>query len=69
MAGKPKIDVGYFATMGIPLLAGRDFTARDTADAPKVAIISERIVREYFSRAGRARCSGSACASAMTASG
>jgi hypothetical protein len=34
--------------MGIPLLAGREFTARDTADAPKVAIVSERIVREYF---------------------
>src|SRR4030095_5487420 len=33
--------------MGIPLLAGREFTARDTADAPKVAIVSERIVREY----------------------
>jgi predicted permease len=47
-AGTPKIDAGYFKTMGIPLLAGRDFTARDTADAPKVAIVSERIVREYF---------------------
>src|SRR5947207_5215380 len=34
--------------MGIPLLAGRDFTARDTAEAPNVAIVSERIVREYF---------------------
>ena len=34
--------------MGIPLLAGRDFTAQDTAAAPKVAIVSERIVREYF---------------------
>ena len=34
--------------MGIPLLAGREFTAQDTADAPKVAIVSERIVREYF---------------------
>src|SRR6185436_1822 len=30
------------------LRAGREFTARDTADAPKVAIVSERIVREYF---------------------
>jgi predicted permease len=49
-AGTPKIDAGYFKTMGIPLLAGRDFTARDTADAPKVAIVSERIVREYFPR-------------------
>jgi len=48
-AGQPKIDAGYFKTMGIPLLAGREFTPRDTADAPKVAIVSERIVREYFS--------------------
>ena len=47
-AGVPKIEAGYFKTMGIPLLAGREFTARDTADAPKVAIVSERIVREYF---------------------
>jgi putative ABC transport system permease protein len=47
-AGTPKIDAGYFTTMGIPLLAGRDFTARDAADAPRVAIVSERIVREYF---------------------
>jgi putative ABC transport system permease protein len=47
-AGTPKIEAGYFTTMGIPLLAGRDFTARDTADALKVAIVSERIVREYF---------------------
>jgi predicted permease len=47
-AGTPKIEPGYFTTMGIPLRAGRDFTARDTVDAPKVAIISERIVREYF---------------------
>jgi putative ABC transport system permease protein len=47
-AGQPKIEAGYFKTMGIPLMAGRDFTARDTAAAPKVAIISERIVRDYF---------------------
>ena len=45
-AGAPKIDAAYFKTMGIPLLAGRDFTAQDSADAPKVAIVSERIVRE-----------------------
>jgi putative ABC transport system permease protein len=46
-AGTPKVDAGYFTTMGIPLLAGRDFSARDAAGAAKVAIISERIVREY----------------------
>jgi predicted permease len=47
-AGTPKIEWGYFKTMGIPLLAGREFTPQDTAAALKVAIISERIVREYF---------------------
>jgi predicted permease len=45
-AGTPKIDAGYFSTMGIPVLAGREFTAQDTAEAPKVAILSERVVRE-----------------------
>ena len=47
-AGRPKVEAGYFKTMGIPLLAGREFTAQDTAAAPNVAIVSERIVREYF---------------------
>jgi putative ABC transport system permease protein len=47
-AGTPKIEAGYFATMGIPLRAGREFTAQDTADGPKVAIVSERVVRECF---------------------
>jgi predicted permease len=46
--GIPKIGADYFETMGIPLLAGREFTAGDTAAAPKVAIVSERVVREYF---------------------
>jgi len=46
--GTPKIDAGYFRTMGIPLLAGRDFTEQDTAAAPKVAIVSERVARDYF---------------------
>ncbi|MEO8480774.1 MAG: ABC transporter permease, partial [Acidobacteriota bacterium] len=46
--GIPKIDADYFKTMGIPLVAGREFTASDTASALKVAIVSERVVREYF---------------------
>jgi putative ABC transport system permease protein len=47
-AGAPKIESGYFKTMGIPLLAGREFTPQDTAAALKVAIVSQRIVRECF---------------------
>ena len=37
---------GYFATLRIPLLAGRDFTDRDTAAAPRVAIVSRSTARK-----------------------
>ncbi len=39
---------GFFATMGIPVLAGRDITNQDTAAAPKVAVINEVMARYYF---------------------
>jgi predicted permease len=39
---------GYFATMQIPLLAGRTFGAQDTPTSPKVAVISERMARILF---------------------
>jgi predicted permease len=38
----------FFATMGIPMLLGRDFTPADSAASPQVAIISESMAREYF---------------------
>jgi putative ABC transport system permease protein len=38
----------YFATVGIPLVAGRDFTERDTGQSPRVAIISESIAQRLF---------------------
>jgi predicted permease len=38
---------GYFATLGIPLVAGRDFDERDSLNAPKVVIISERLARHF----------------------
>ena len=38
---------GYFATLGIRLIAGRDFDDRDTRDSPRVAIISERTARHF----------------------
>ena len=39
---------GYFRTMGITLLAGRDFNDADAKDAPDVTIIDERLAREYW---------------------
>jgi len=38
---------GYFTTLGIPFVAGRDFDDRDSPDAPKVVIISERMARHF----------------------
>ncbi len=38
----------YFATLRVPLLLGRDFTARDNPDSPGVAIVSESLVRQTF---------------------
>jgi putative ABC transport system permease protein len=49
----PRITLGiitqqYFRAMEIPLLAGRAFTDADSPDAPSVAIIDERLAREYW---------------------
>jgi predicted permease len=41
----------YFATMGTPLLAGREFDIRDQAESSKVVIINEMLAKRYF--AGR----------------
>ncbi|HST23081.1 MAG TPA: ABC transporter permease [Blastocatellia bacterium] len=38
----------YFRTMGIPLLKGRDFTVRDSKDAPDAMIISEMLAERFF---------------------
>jgi predicted permease len=38
----------YFRAMRIPLIAGRVFDDRDTADAPPVVIIDEYLVKRYF---------------------
>lgn len=39
---------GYFRTMGTPLLAGRDFSDRDTANAPFVAIVNEQFAKKIL---------------------
>jgi putative ABC transport system permease protein len=40
--------VGYFRTLGIPLLKGRDFDQRDQHGSPSVVIVSEEFARQYF---------------------
>ena len=39
---------GYFAGMGIPLLAGRTFNDRDGETAPPVAIVSASLAKKYW---------------------
>ena len=38
----------YFATMGIPLLSGRDFSRADDENAPLVAIVNETMANRYW---------------------
>jgi putative ABC transport system permease protein len=39
---------GFFDTMAIPILGGRDFNSSDTASAPKVAVVNEVLARHYW---------------------
>ena len=38
----------FFQTMGIPILQGRGFTAQDTANSPKVAVINQALAKRFF---------------------
>jgi putative ABC transport system permease protein len=40
-----RVSPGYFSTLGIPTLAGRDFDQRDTARSAKVAVVNESFVK------------------------
>jgi predicted permease len=42
------ISPGYFATMGTPIVAGRDFVWNDRDGAPRVVIINASLARVYF---------------------
>jgi putative ABC transport system permease protein len=39
---------GYFSTMGIPMIRGRDFTDQDGADSKKEVVISEKTAQHYW---------------------
>jgi putative ABC transport system permease protein len=42
------ITPGYFRSMGVPLVRGRDFEARDDDKTPKVIVVNETFARLYF---------------------
>ena len=42
------VEPGYFATLRIPLLEGRDFTTADRAGAQPVAIVGEAVARHFW---------------------
>ena len=48
LVGWTFISPGYFQTMRIPILRGRDFTERDTTGAPGAVIINAAMARRYW---------------------
>ena len=39
---------GYFSTLAIPMLSGRDFDGHENENSPKVAIVTEATARKFF---------------------
>jgi putative ABC transport system permease protein len=44
----PRVSPSYFSTMGMPLVAGREFTDQDRDATLKVAVVNESFGRHYF---------------------
>ncbi len=42
------VSPGYFSTLRIPILDGRDFTAADAGKAPPVTIVNQSFAQRYF---------------------
>jgi predicted permease len=42
-----EVGPGYFRTVGVPILSGREFTRSDVLGAPKVAIVNEAFVKKF----------------------
>src|SRR5947207_3611600 len=54
-AGANWVSPGYFETLGIPLLEGREFSLRDSASSLPVVIVNRTMARRY---AGSDRAAG-----------
>jgi putative ABC transport system permease protein len=39
---------GYFRTLGVPLVEGREFGVTDRADSPRVVIVNELFAHKYY---------------------
>jgi predicted permease len=48
LANLGSVSGGFFAAMGIPIVAGRSFADSDGAEAPPVAIVSTAMARKYW---------------------
>src|SRR6185295_19732133 len=46
-----RITPGYFATLGISMIGGRDFNDHDAPQSPKVAIVNEMFGRKFLNGA------------------
>jgi len=42
------VSPGFFAALGLPIVAGRDFNAADTSDSEKVVIVSQSLAQRLF---------------------
>ena len=42
------VGTGYFQTIGIPIVRGRDFTRADTAEAPKVVVVNQTMAQQFW---------------------
>jgi putative ABC transport system permease protein len=50
----PNVSPGYFSTMGMPLLAGRELSDADRTGMQKVAVVNESFARHFFGDPQRA---------------
>jgi putative ABC transport system permease protein len=48
VASQRVVSRGYFATMGIPILRGRDFASLERPDSRKVIVVSQGLASRYF---------------------
>jgi predicted permease len=52
LAATTNVGPRYFATLGVPLVDGRDFDDRDRAGGVRVAIVNETLARHFWPRGG-----------------